>query len=125
MAPEEHSMGSTIDQRTTVYTLGRLALHLGTSTTDDPSRYVGGPSRAAVLVQATAPDPADRYLDVAALALHTPQRPDLSAYNWRGRSPLAGKVQCSAWFAMRRAALGSNRVIGCRLLSPRPFQHPS
>ena len=51
-----------------MYTLGRLALHLGTSTTDDPATYVGGPSRAAVLVRATSPDPADRYLDVAALA---------------------------------------------------------
>jgi len=68
MAPEEHLRGATIDQRTTVYTLGRLTLHLGTSTTDDPATYVGGPSRAAVLVRATSPDPADRYLDVAALA---------------------------------------------------------
>lgn len=68
MAPEEHVMGATIDQRTTVYTLGRVALHLGTSTTDEPARYVGGPSRAAVLVRATSPDPEDRYLDVAALA---------------------------------------------------------
>ena len=68
MAPEEHVMGATIDQRTTVYTLGRLALHLGTSTTDDPARYVGGPHRAAVLVRATSPDPVDRHHDVTALA---------------------------------------------------------
>ncbi len=68
MAPEEHVMGATVDQRTTVYTLGRLALHLGTSTTDDPARYVGGHGRAAVLVRATSPHPADRYADVAALA---------------------------------------------------------
>jgi serine/threonine-protein kinase len=68
MAPEEHVMGATIDQRTTVYTLGRLALHLGTSTTDDPARYVGGPQRAAVLVRATSPDPVDRHPDVTALA---------------------------------------------------------
>ena len=68
MAHEEHVLGATIDQRTTVYTLGRLSLRLGTSTTDDPARYVCGPSRAAVLVRATSPDPADRYLDVAALA---------------------------------------------------------
>lgn len=67
MAPEEYVRGATIDQRTTVFTLGRLALHLGTGTTDDPATYVGGSNRAAVLVRATSPDPADRYLDVAAL----------------------------------------------------------
>lgn len=67
MAPEEHVLGSTIDQRTTVFTLGRIALHLGTATTDDPTRYVGGSNRAAVLVRATSPDPADRYPDAATL----------------------------------------------------------
>lgn len=68
MAPEEHVLGARIDQRTTVFTLGRLALHLGTATTDDPTRYVGGADRAAVLVRATSPDPNDRQPDVAALA---------------------------------------------------------
>jgi serine/threonine protein kinase len=67
MAPEEYVLGATIDQRTTVFTLGRLAIHLGTATTDDPTTYVGGSNRAAVLVRATSPDPADRYPDVAAL----------------------------------------------------------
>lgn len=67
MAPEEHVLGATIDQRTTVFTLGRLALHLGTATTDDPTMYVGGSNRAAVLLRATSPDQADRYPDVAAL----------------------------------------------------------
>lgn len=68
MAPEEFVLGATIDQRTTVFTLGRLALHLGSGTTDDPGRYVGGPDLAAVLVRATSADPDDRYPDVAALA---------------------------------------------------------
>lgn len=68
MAPEECVLGATIDQRTTVFTLARLALHLGTATTDDPRSYVGGSSRAAVLVRATLLDPADRYPDVASLA---------------------------------------------------------
>lgn len=67
MAPEEYVLGATIDQRTTVFTLARLALHFGTATTDNPERYVGGPQRAAVLVRATASDPADRYDDVAEL----------------------------------------------------------
>jgi len=67
MAPEEHVLGAHIDQRTTVFTLGRLALHFGTATTDDPTTYVGGVDRAAVLVRATSPDPSDRYPDVAAL----------------------------------------------------------
>ncbi len=68
MAPEEHVLGATIDQRTTVFTLGRLALHLGTATTDDPAKYIGGPRRAAVLVRATSPEPSERYADVATLA---------------------------------------------------------
>lgn len=68
MAPEEYLLGATIDQRTTVFTLGRLALHLGTGTTDDPARYVGGPDLAAVLVRATSADPTDRYADVATLS---------------------------------------------------------
>jgi len=68
MAPEEYVLGATIDQRTTVFTLGRLALHLGTATTDDPTMYVGGSNRAAVLVRATSQDPADRYPDVATLS---------------------------------------------------------
>ena len=67
MAPEEHVLGASIDQRTTVFTLGRLATHFGTATTDDPAAYVGGPDRAAVLQRATAPDRADRHPDVAAL----------------------------------------------------------
>ncbi len=67
MAPEEHVLGADIDQRTTVFTLGRLAMHFGTATTDDPAAYVGGPDRAAVLVRATSPDPTDRFPAVAAL----------------------------------------------------------
>lgn len=65
MAPEEYVLGATIDQRTTVSTLARLALHFGTATTDEPTRYIGGSRRAAVLVRATSTDPADRYPDVA------------------------------------------------------------
>jgi serine/threonine-protein kinase len=68
LAPEEFALGASIDQRTTVFTLARLALHLGTATTDDPKRYVGGAGLAAILVRATSADPADRYPDVAALA---------------------------------------------------------
>src|SRR5690606_36994748 len=68
MAPEEHVFGAEIDQRTTVFTLGRLALHFGTGTTDDPAQYVGGSERAEVLVRATSPEPADRHPDVASLA---------------------------------------------------------
>jgi serine/threonine-protein kinase len=68
MAPEEYELGAAIDQRTTVFTLGRLALHLGSDTTDDPRRYVGGADLAAVLVRATSARPADRYPDVSTLA---------------------------------------------------------
>lgn len=68
MAPEEYVLGATIDERTTVFTLGRLALHFGTAATDDPAAYVGGSDLAAVLVRATSADPADRFPEVAALA---------------------------------------------------------
>jgi serine/threonine-protein kinase len=67
MAPEEYVLGATIDERTTVFTLGRLAMHFGTATTDDPDRYVGGAKRAALLVRASASDPASRFGDVASL----------------------------------------------------------
>lgn len=67
MAPEEYVLGAPIDQRTTVFTLGRLALHFGTAATDDATTYIGGPNRAAVLVRATSADPAERYPDVASL----------------------------------------------------------
>ena len=56
MAPEEFEKGKVIDERTTVFTLGRTA-----------SLLLGDPVRALTDI-ACAPDPAARYPDVATLA---------------------------------------------------------
>jgi len=67
MAPEELTLGATIDQRTTVFTLGRIATHFGTRLTEDLGRFVGSVEQAEVLRRACQPDPADRYGTVAEL----------------------------------------------------------
>ena len=56
MAPEEFEKGQVIDERTTVFTLGRTAAIF----LEDSVR--------TVTEIASAPDPADRYPSVAALA---------------------------------------------------------
>jgi serine/threonine-protein kinase len=67
MAPEEHRRGARIDERTTVFNLGRtvrLLLDAG----DDERAWRGTPAQLAVVNRATHADPADRYPNVAALA---------------------------------------------------------
>jgi serine/threonine-protein kinase len=64
MAPEEHERGATIDERTTVFTLGRTALVL----LSDEQAVRGSPARLDVARRATGDDPADRYPSVAAFA---------------------------------------------------------
>lgn len=54
MAPEEHTLGARIDQRTTVYTLGRAACVLAPGL------------ESAVIAQACRPDRAGRFPNVAA-----------------------------------------------------------
>ncbi|MVA75898.1 serine/threonine protein kinase [Auraticoccus sp. F435] len=68
MAPEEHVLGAVIDQRTTVFTLGRLVWHFGTRLTERRDRFVGPPALAEVVEVACHPDPARRHRDVAALS---------------------------------------------------------
>ena len=68
MAPEEHELGATIDQRTTVFTLARLVTHFGTRLTEDLGSFVGSPACAAVLIRACQPDPSARYPTVADFA---------------------------------------------------------
>jgi len=68
MAPEELTLGATIDQRTTVFTVARLVTHFGTRLTEDLGSFVGSPAAAEVLRRACRPDRADRFATVAELA---------------------------------------------------------
>jgi serine/threonine-protein kinase len=67
MAPEEHELGATVDERTTVFTLGRLAWHFGTRLTERDKDFCGPPALAGVVRRACRPAPDERYADVAAL----------------------------------------------------------
>jgi serine/threonine-protein kinase len=68
MAPEEFEFGSLLDQRTTVFTLGRLVRHFTTRLTEDAERFDGPAGLAAVIAQAVEPAPEDRFPTVAAFA---------------------------------------------------------
>lgn len=57
MAPEEHALGARIDERTTVFTLGRLIQQLLPS---------AAPAVAAVAARACTPAPEQRFATVAA-----------------------------------------------------------
>jgi serine/threonine protein kinase len=63
MAPEEFVRGAVIDQRTTVYTLGRTIWHL----LDSPGGWRGSPAQGRLVTGATRAAPADRHPDVAGL----------------------------------------------------------
>ncbi len=65
MAPEELELGATIDQRTTVFTLGQLVTHFGTRLTEELGSFVGSPAAAEVLRRACRPEPSDRFPTVA------------------------------------------------------------
>ena len=69
MAPEECQRGVMIDERTTVYTLGRTAfVVLGGERGDpNPTSWRADPRRHAVVLRATAERPADRFATVAEL----------------------------------------------------------
>lgn len=68
MAPEEFQLGAPLDQRTTVFTLGRLVRHFATRLTEDSDRFCGPPQLAAVVSRAVQPARADRYPTVGAFA---------------------------------------------------------
>ena len=68
MAPEEHVLGAPIDQRTTVYTLGRLIWHFATRLTEDADRFCGSADVRAVVQRAAQPERGDRFATVADLA---------------------------------------------------------
>ena len=68
MAPEEFELGAPLDQRTTVFTLGRLAWHFTTRLTEDADCFEGPAGLAAVVAQAVQPAREDRFPTVAAFA---------------------------------------------------------
>jgi serine/threonine-protein kinase len=63
MAPEELRRGAVIDERTTVFNLGRMIQHL----LDAPTGWRGSPTQAAIRKRATADAPAARFRTVAEL----------------------------------------------------------
>ena len=68
MAPEEFRLGEPLDQRTTVFNLGRLVGHFGTRLTERSAMFVGSADLAAVVQQACAHDRTARQETVAELA---------------------------------------------------------
>ncbi|XVU29645.1 serine/threonine protein kinase [Actinoplanes sp. CA-054009] len=68
MAPEEFVRGETIDQRTSVFTLGRAVLVLLGDGTADRAGFRGPEALWEVAVRACRPQPADRPRDLAAFA---------------------------------------------------------
>ena len=68
MAPEELERGAPIDQRTTVFTLGRLVWHFGTRLTERRDHFCGPPALAAAVRAACDFDRAMRPPTVAAFA---------------------------------------------------------
>jgi serine/threonine-protein kinase len=64
--PEQSRPGAVLDERSTVYTLGRVAQVL-LDEGDDEGRWRGGPELEDVARRATEPDPSDRFATVAEL----------------------------------------------------------
>lgn len=93
MAPEEFELGALIDERTTVFTLGRIVWHFATRLTEDPRDFCGSAELAGVIRRACEPAPVDRYSSVADLAdawrgaLQPPRRPTGEVVSRAGRPP--------------------------------------
>jgi serine/threonine-protein kinase len=68
MAPEELTLGATINQATTVFTLGRLITHFATRLTDDLADFIGSRRSAGALRRACEVDPSDRFPTVERFA---------------------------------------------------------
>jgi serine/threonine protein kinase, bacterial len=64
MAPEEFTKGALIDQRTSVFAMGRTVLVLLSDATADPQGFRGPPSLLRVATQACQPRPEDRFRDL-------------------------------------------------------------
>lgn len=68
MAPEEMELGAPIDQRTTVFTLGRLIWHFGTRLTEHAESFCGDDELRQLAQTACAERRADRHPSVAVFA---------------------------------------------------------
>lgn len=96
MAPEEFELGAALDQRTTVFTLGRLVRHFTTRLTEDAGCFNGPARLAAVVAQAVEPAPDDRFPTVAAFASAWQSARHLSP-NCRGREDAERPGMTSHW----------------------------
>ena len=67
MAPEEFEFGDTIDERTTVFTLGRTAAVLMSDNSLERDAVRGSDGQYEVMVRSCAEDPGDRFQTVADL----------------------------------------------------------
>jgi serine/threonine-protein kinase len=66
MAPEEFELGARIDERTTVFTMGRTALLYLSDGTLTPEAFRGSPALFEIVARACSPDPDQRYDSLAA-----------------------------------------------------------
>jgi serine/threonine-protein kinase len=66
MAPEEFELGARIDERTTVFTMGRTALLYLSDGALAPEMFRGSPALFAVVARACNPDRAQRFESLAA-----------------------------------------------------------
>lgn len=82
MAPEEFKRGAIIDERTTIFTLGRLVWHFGTRLTEQADDFCGSPTVAKVVQHACRPAPADRHTSVATFAEEWRTARDLPTEKW-------------------------------------------
>ena len=65
MAPEEFELGATIDERTTVFTMGRTAAVLMSDNSLERPAFRGSDGHYEVMVRSCAEDPDDRFQTVA------------------------------------------------------------
>ena len=65
MAPEEFELGATIDERTTVFTLGRTAAVLMSDNSLERDAFRGTDDQYEVMVRSCAQNPEDRFQTVA------------------------------------------------------------
>ena len=65
MAPEEFELGATIDERTTVFTLGRTASVLLSDNSLDRKPFRGSDSQYEIMLQACRKNPDARFQTVS------------------------------------------------------------
>ena len=68
MAPEEFELGARLDERTTVFTLGRIIWHFATRLTEHQAAFCGPDALAELVRTASQASPSDRQARVADFA---------------------------------------------------------